>query len=86
MGKKDRMGRRRMTDEDIARIADTTGMTCDPEVCCPDRKRKPPKRTGEKKPGGDKPDKDQKRNTKDLKPGLTPTGAILDLLDIEEQT
>lgn len=78
MGKKGRMGRRRITDEDIARIAAATGMTCDPDVCCPDRKRKPPKRKGDKKAGISKPEKDQKL-------GFTPTGAILDLLDVEEE-
>ncbi len=77
MGKKGRLGRRRITDEDMTRIAEATGMTCDPATCCPERGGRSGE--GEKAPEPYREKRDDVSEAKNA--GLTPTGAILDLLE-----
>jgi hypothetical protein len=76
MGKKDRRGKRRITAGDITRIAEITGMTCKVEICCPNR--------GEKD-GRVVKVMEKESRVGQVHTGLTPTGAILDLLDPEER-
>ncbi|MDH5536631.1 MAG: hypothetical protein OEZ08_13820 [Betaproteobacteria bacterium] len=85
MGKKGPLGRRRVTEDDMARIAAATGMTCDTAVCCPDRARKRGKQETEKKPRGGKPSEALEDKSKAKTPGLTPTGAILEFLKAERR-
>lgn len=85
MGKKGRMGRRRVTDEDTARIAEVTGMTCEITVCCPDRARRRGENEMRKKPRQEKRQEKRDDGSEGRKPGLTPTGAILDLMEVEKR-
>lgn len=94
MGKKGRMGRRKVTKEDMQRIADQVGMTCEMEECCPDKDKK--RKKGEKrrekgvinkKQQLDKEisDRDEEGTSTDAQVGLSPVGAVMDFFSFEDE-